>query len=251
MRLYGLIGYPLGHSFSEKFFSEKFVREGIDAKYQLFPIKDVELFPLLLANNLMLCGMNVTIPYKEKIIPFLNELDETAREIGAVNVIKFIRNGMGLTLRGYNSDVIGFENSFKPLLQAHHNRALILGTGGASKGVAYVLRKLGIAYKFVSRTPDIEQYSYTDLTPAIIEEYPVIINTTPIGTYPKDNECPYIPYEALTEKHLLYDLVYNPTKTLFLQKGEKQKAVIKNGLEMLHGQALAAWDIWQDESVKR
>ena len=243
-KLYGLIGYPLEHSFSKKFFSEKFSTEKIDAKYQLFPINNINLFAEILENNPALCGLNVTIPYKEKIIPLLDELDETAKEIGAVNVIKFVRMDEKLKLIGYNSDIVGFENSFRPLLKLHHNKALILGTGGASKGVAFVLRKLGIAYKFVSRTPSDEQFSYADLNRDIINEYPVIINTTPSGTFPYTDECPDIPYSALSEKNLLYDLIYNPEETLFLQKGKEQKTAIKNGLKMLHGQAIEAWNIW-------
>ncbi|MDR0873421.1 MAG: shikimate dehydrogenase [Prevotellaceae bacterium] len=276
MKHYGLIGYPLGHSFSQKFFTEKFAQENIDADYQLFPIEQIDLFPTLLAENPNLCGLNVTIPYKEKIIPFLDELDETAREIGAVNVIKLVlpviagstRNPIGqeeqrglrvkpamtetqkpamteLTLKGYNSDVIGFENSLKPLLQPHHKKALILGTGGAAKGVAYILRKLSIHYIIVSRTPKSGQISYADINADLLRDYTLIINTTPIGTFPKTDVCPDIPYKELTNKHLLYDLIYNPEKTLFLQRGEAQGATIKNGLEMLHGQALAAWDIWE------
>ena len=250
MKLYGLIGYPLEHSFSEKFFSKKFSMEKINAKYRLFPIDNINLFPKVLENNPTLCGLNVTIPYKEKIIPLLDELDETAKEIGAVNVIKFTlqlpkgRESGKILLRGYNSDIVGFENSFRPLLKPHHNKALILGTGGASKGVAFVLRKMNIDYKFVSRTPSEGQFSYSELTSEILKEYTLIVNTTPTGTYPKVNECPNIPYSALTENHLLYDLIYNPEETLFLQKGKTQGATIKNGLEMLHGQALEAWRIW-------
>ena len=240
MKLYGLIGYPLEHSFSEKFFSEKFSVEKIDAKYQLFPIKNIELFSEILENNPTLCGLNVTIPYKEKIIPLLDELDETAKEIGAVNVIEFTSQG----LKGYNSDIVGFENSLRKVVKPTHKKALILGTGGASKGVAFVLRKMGIDYKFVSRTPKKEQFSYSELSAEIIKEYTLIVNTTPIGTYPNVNECPEIPYDSVTENHLLYDLIYNPEKTLFLQKGEMRDATIKNGLEMLHGQAVAAWEIW-------
>ncbi|GHT34992.1 shikimate 5-dehydrogenase [Bacteroidia bacterium] len=259
MKHYGLIGYPLGHSFSQKFFTDKFAQENIDADYQLFPIEKIDLFPTLLAENPNLCGLNVTIPYKEQIIPFLDELDETAREIGAVNVIKFLPPSplkgeqergsqvpfRGFRGKGYNSDVIGFENSLKPLLQPHHNKALILGNGGAAKGVAYVLRKLSIHYIIVSRTPKSGQISYADINADLLRDYTLIINTTPTGTFPKTDVCPDIPYKELTDKHLLYDLIYNPEKTLFLQRGEAQGATIKNGLEMLHGQALAAWDIWE------
>jgi shikimate dehydrogenase len=271
MKLFGLIGYPLNHSFSEKFFSEKFSKEKINAEYRLFPIENIELFSKLLAENPNLCGINVTIPYKEKIIPFLDELDETAKEIGAVNVIKITHNNhqpviaglirnlrknenneglqikSAMILKGYNSDIIGFENSLRNIIKPSHKKALILGTGGAAKGVAFVLKKMHIDYKIVSRTPKKEQFSYSELTPEIIKDYTLIINTTPSGTYPNVNECPNIPYEALTENHLLYDLIYNPEKTLFLKKGETQGAAIKNGLEMLHGQAIAAWEIWNKQ----
>jgi len=259
--LYGLIGYPLGHSFSQKFFTEKFSAEKISAEYKLFPVEHINLFPNVLRENPNLRGLNVTIPYKEQIIPFLDELDDTAREIGAVNVIKIISRpkppkggfGNGTALKsplgdlgvvGYNTDVIGFENSLKKLLQPQHTKALILGTGGAAKGVAYVLKKLNIKYLFVSRTPKEGQISYPDIDAALLSDYTLIINTTPAGTFPNVEACPDIPYKYLTDKHLLYDLIYNPEKTLFLQLGATQGASIKNGLEMLHGQALAAWDIW-------
>jgi shikimate dehydrogenase len=189
--------------------------------------------------------LNVTIPYKEKVIPYLNKLDETAKAIGAVNVIKFVRNNGTLELIGYNSDIIGFEKSFSPLLKEQHKKALILGTGGAAKGVAFVLNKLGIEYKFVSRTKNEQNITYEELSSQTIDNYTIIINASPIGTFPNVEKCPDILYEQISSKHLLYDLVYNPEKTLFLQKGEEKGAIIKNGLEMLHEQAIAAWNFWQ------
>lgn len=242
MKHFGLIGYPLSSSFSERFFNEKFQKEGIDAVYGLYPIETIDDFQQLIADTEFF-GMNVTIPYKQKIIPFLSSLDETASEIGAVNVIKFDRKGETCTLKGYNTDAIGFENSLLPLLQPHHTNALILGTGGASKAVAYILKKNQIHFHFVSRTPSEGQYTYADITPEVLAENTIIINTTPLGMYPVD-ACPSIPYESLTSRHLLYDLIYNPAQTLFLEKGKAKGAVVKNGLEMLHGQAVAAWEIW-------
>ena len=238
MKLYGLIGYPLAHSFSQQYFTDKFAAEGIPAAYTLFPIEHISLFPRVLQENPALCGLNVTIPYKEQIIPFLDELDATAQETGAVNVIKFTQNG---ALKGYNTDITGFEASLRKL--PAHTHALILGTGGAAKGVAYVLKKMNIRYLFVSRTPKEGQIAYSDIHAA--RDYTLIINATPVGTFPNTNACPDFPYKSLTSKHLLYDLIYNPEKTLFLRRGEAQGASIKNGLEMLHGQALAAWDIWK------
>ena len=241
---FGIIGYPLSSSFSQKFFNEKFAKENIDAFYDLHPIEDIEKFRDLV-TEIDFCGMNVTIPYKQQVIPFLNSLDETAEQIGAVNVIKFVKKDGQQTLTGYNTDAIGFENSLKPLLKPWHTKALVLGTGGASKAVAYVLRKNGIDFRFVSRTPKDGQFSYEDINADIMAEYTLIVNCTPLGMYPVD-ACPDIPYECITDKHLLYDLIYNPAKTLFLEKGEKQGATIKNGLEMLHGQAVAAWKIWNE-----
>ena len=240
---FGIIGYPLSSSSSRKKFNEKFEREGIDAVYDLFPLKHIEEFESLIRKH-RFTGMNVTIPYKEQVIPYLSKLDETAEAIGAVNTIRFEydANG-GVETCGYNTDAIGFETSLKPLLKPWHKKALILGTGGASKAVAYILKKNGIEYRFVSRTPKEGRYTYEDLTEEIMAEYLLIVNCTPLGMYPPD-AFPAIPYEAIGERHLLYDLIYNPEKTLFLEKGEARGAVIKNGLEMLHGQAVAAWKIW-------
>ena len=229
MEKYGLIGYPLRHSFSIGYFNEKFKSEGINAE-----------------ENPNLCGLNVTIPYKEQVIPFLDELDRDTAKIGAVNVIKIIRQPKGkVKLVGYNSDIIGFTQSIQPLLQPHHKKALILGTGGASKAVYHGLKNLGIESIFVSRTHKADDMlTYEELTPEIMAEYTVIVNSTPVGMFPKVDFCPNIPYELLTPNHLLYDLLYNPNVTLFMKKGEAQGAVVKNGLEMLLLQAFAAWEIW-------
>lgn len=243
--LYGLIGYPLSHSFSKKYFTEKFLREGIEnSVYELFPIEKMELFPSLIASHPQLRGLNVTIPYKEQVLPFLDELSDAVNEIGACNCISF-RNGK---LKGYNTDVIGFEQSLLPLLQPHHTHALVLGTGGAAKAVCWVLNKLKIDFKIVSRSSGNDYLSYDDLNANIISEYPLIINTTPLGMQPNVNTKPSLPYESITEKHLCYDLVYNPERTLFLKTAEGQGAVIKNGLQMLELQAEAAWKIWLDGS---
>ena len=233
MEKYGLIGYPLRHSFSIGYFNEKFKSEGINAEYVNFEIPQINDFMEVIEENPNLRGLNVTIPYKEQVIPFLNELDPDTAKIGAVNVIKIIRQQKGkVKLIGYNSDIIGFTQSIQPLLQAHHKKALILGTGGASKAVYHGLKNLGIESVFVS------------LTPEIMAEYTVIVNCTPVGMFPKVDFCPNIPYELLTPNHLLYDLLYNPNVTLFMKKGEAQGAVVKNGLEMLLLQAFAAWEIW-------
>jgi len=245
MRKFGLIGFPLGHSFSKKYFSEKFERESIDALYDLYELPEIKAFETLIEIE-GLCGLNVTIPYKQQVMQYLDELDETAAEIGAVNVIKFIRKDGKLTLKGYNTDAIGFEEAIKPFLKPYHTKALILGTGGASKAVDYVLKKNGLQTTFVSRSEIAGGYSYGQLSPGIINEYTVIVNASPVGTFPNVDACPAIPYELLTDKHLLYDLVYNPSETLFLKKGKEQGATILNGESMLTGQAIAAWKVWNE-----
>lgn len=245
MDKYGLIGYPLKHSFSVNYFNEKFNSEGIDAEYVNFEIPSINELPDVIKDNPNLKGLNVTIPYKEKVISYLDELDKDAQAIGAVNVIKIIRQPKGkYKLIGYNSDIIGFTESIEPLLEPHHKKALILGTGGASKAVFHGLKNLGIEAKYVSRTPAAGMLSYEELTPEIMAEYTIIINGTPVGMYPKVDFCPDIPYEYLTPNHLLYDLLYNPNVTLFMKKGEQHGAKTKNGLEMLLLQAFAAWEIW-------
>jgi len=244
MRLFGLIGYPLFQSFSKKFFSEKFEREGLtDCRYESFSIPSISELTTILKENPLLCGLNVTIPYKEQVLSFLHEKSELVKKIKACNCIK-IENGK---LTGYNTDAPAFEQSLKEKLQPHHTKALILGTGGAAKAVEFCLEQLNIAYKYVSRKPSAKNFSYEQLTDAIMEEYTLIINTTPLGMHPNVVEAPPIPYHALNQKHYLFDLVYNPAKTLFLQKGEDQEAVIKNGYEMLVLQAEESWRIWNSQ----
>lgn len=244
MRLFGLIGYPLFQSFSKKFFSEKFEREGLtDCRYESFSIPSISELTSILKENPLLCGLNVTIPYKEQVLSFLHEKSALVKKINACNCIK-IENGK---LTGYNTDAPAFEQSLKEKLQPHHTKALILGTGGAAKAVEFCLEKLNIAYKYVSRKPSAKNFSYEQLTDPIMQEYTLIINTTPLGMHPNVVEAPPIPYHALNKKHYLFDLVYNPAKTLFLQKGEDQEAVIKNGYEMLVLQAEESWRIWNGQ----
>lgn len=240
MDKYGLIGFPLGHSFSRGFFTEKFAREGIDAEYVNFEIPDASMLLDVIRDNPELRGLNVTLPHKQAVIPLLDELSDEAREIGAVNVIR-VRDGK---LKGFNSDIIGFTESIKPLLQPWHKKALVLGTGGASKAICIGLKRLGIEWTYVSRTPREGMLTYSDLTAEVMQQYMVIVNCSPVGMFPKTGEAPNIPYELLTPKHLLYDLVYNPEETLFMQKGRAQDAIVKNGLEMLHLQAIASWEFW-------
>jgi shikimate dehydrogenase len=243
MRQFGLIGYPLTHSFSQKFFTEKFEKEKLaDCRYDTFSIPSVDELPNVLKNNPDLRGLNVTIPYKENVLSYLDEKTPLVRKIKACNCIK-IANGK---LTGYNTDAPAFEQSLKEKLQPHHTKALILGTGGAAKAVEYSLRQLNITYKYVSRKPSAKSFSYEQLTEPLMQEYTLIINTTPLGMHPNIVEAPQIPYHALTSKHYLFDLIYNPAKTLFLQKGEQQGAAIKNGHEMLVLQAEESWRIWND-----
>ena len=244
MRQFGLIGFPLGHSFSKKYFSEKFQNENIDARYDLYELSNISEFPNL-RNSIKLSGLNVTIPYKEQIIPLLDKLDDTATSIGAVNVIRFDYDNNGkATLTGFNTDAIGFENSLKPFLKPHHKKALILGTGGASKAILYTLQQLGIECSYVSRSTREGQLTYSDLNEEILNDNLLIVNATPLGTFPKTDACPDIPYQFLTDKHLLFDVVYNPAETLFMKKGRDAGATTLNGEEMLIGQAIAAWEIW-------
>ena len=238
MRHYGIIGFPLLHSFSAKYFNEKFAREHIEAEYSLYPMKALENERV---NQLLdtMDGMNVTLPFKQAIIPYLDRLDQTAEQIGAVNVV--------YQRVGYNTDCLGFMASIRPLLRANDQRALVLGTGGASKAVVYGLRQLGITPTLVSRTPREGIIGYKDLTEEIMAQHTLIVNCTPLGMLPDVDTCPDIPYHLITAKHLLYDCVYNPEQTLFLQKGKTQGATIRNGMEMLTGQAQAAWKIWNNE----
>jgi shikimate dehydrogenase len=255
LHLYGLIGYPLSHSFSKKYFTEKFEKEQLkDHEYQLFPLENIEEFSSLLEKHPTLCGLNVTIPHKENVIPFLDELDETAKEIGAVNCIRILEDitqPVKKKLIGYNTDAFGFRQSIKPFLESQHDRALILGTGGASKAVHYVLKSIGIDCYFVTRTKIIDnqlitknEFSYEELNEHVLSAFKLIVNTTPVGMYPNVSEAPAIPYEFLTPSHLLYDLVYNPAETSFLKKGKEKGASTINGLSMLHQQAEEAWRIW-------
>jgi len=243
MRAFGLLGFPLGHSFSVPYFKNKFEREGIlNCRYEAYPIDSINRLKGLLSSHKDLEGLNVTIPYKEAVIPYLDQMDGTAKEIGAVNTIR-IRNGI---LKGYNTDIIGFENSLLPILQKPAYKALILGTGGASKAVAYVLKKQGIPYRFVSRNPENEGLAYDQIQSEIMNEYHLLINCTPLGMSPHLESFPEIPYSFIGANHILYDLIYNPEETLFLKKGKEQGARIKNGLEMLHLQAEASWEIWNN-----
>ncbi len=242
MRLFGLIGFPLSHSFSRKFFTDKFREEHIaGCAYENFPLENIDDLPAVLEQHPHLAGLNVTIPYKEKVIPYLHHQSDVVKKTGACNCIKIVKG----QLHGYNTDVTGFEESLRPLLQAHHRKALVLGTGGAAKAIHFVLEKLGIIFLEVSRNPfSGRQISYEQLTPAVLNDHTLIINTTPVGMYPNEQDCPPLPYSDLTSRHYLFDLVYNPAKTLFLQKGEQQGAVIKNGADMLVIQAEESWRIW-------
>lgn len=241
MRLFGLIGHPLSHSFSKKYFTEKFDKLGLaDCRYELFPLSTIDELPALLASNPELEGLNVTIPYKKEVLKFLDS-SEVPAGLQACNCIR-IEKGH---LTGYNTDAIGFEKSIKPLLKPWHTHALVLGNGGAAEAVMYVLSKLRISFEVVSRSLHRgSTLTYDKLNKAIIEKSTVIVNTTPLGMYPKVESCPDIPYEFLTDQHLLYDLVYNPAETLFLQKGKQNGASIKNGEEMLVLQAEESWTIW-------
>lgn len=247
MDKYGLIGYPLGHSFSISYFNQKFKDEGIDAVYENFEIVSIDLLPEVLDSNPNLKGLNVTIPYKQKVIPFLDKISPEARAIGAVNVIKVTHEGKSVKLKGYNSDVIGFTQSIEPMLERYHKKALILGTGGASKAVDYGLKSLGLETVFVSRYERPGTIQYGNITPEVIKEYDVIVNCTPIGMYPNTEVCPELPYEAMDSHTILYDLIYNPDETLFMKKGAAYGANVKNGLEMLLLQAFSSWDFWHEK----
>lgn len=240
MKIYGLIGRNIDYSFSRGYFSEKFSKENLtDHQYQNFDITSIELVSEILKNN-SVEGLNVTIPYKEEIIPYLDELDSTAEVIGAVNVVQ-IKNKRSI---GFNSDYYGFYESLKPYLKSYMDKALILGTGGASKAITHALKNLNIDFTYVSRNPDFSELSYTQLDDDIISSYKLIINCTPLGTHPNIDQSPDIPYEYLTDRHLLYDLIYNPSTTLFMKKGLEKGANVVNGLKMLTLQAEKSWEIW-------
>lgn len=244
---YGLLGYPLTHSFSARYFAEKFMREGIRATYRNLEFADAGEALSALAEMPGLRGFNVTIPHKQAVIPFLHKLSPEAAAIGAVNVVCVEHDTEGrLRLTGHNTDVTGFAESIEPLLNPElHRKALVLGTGGASKAVAFALKRMGIAPLYVSRHSGPNRTTYREISPEVIRTHRVIVNCTPVGMFPHTEECPELPYQLLTPAHLLYDLVYNPLETLFLRKGKAQGATVKNGLEMLHRQAEAAWRIWQ------
>lgn len=241
-RLFGLLGKNIEYSFSRGYFANKFTNENIgNCHYTNFDIPTITDFPRIIKTNPNIVGLNVTIPYKQEVIPFLDELHSEAESIGAVNTIKVFKDG---TLKGFNTDVIGFRQSLETIVKQHHQKALILGTGGASKAVKAALQQLNIAYAQVSRTSSNNTLLYADITKELLNEYSIIINCTPLGTHPNIEACPKIPYQYITKQHLLYDLIYNPSLTTFLKRGKERGALIKNGLEMLQLQAEASWKIW-------
>ena len=247
MKTFGLIGHRLGYSFSRNFFSNKFNQENLaDHEYVNFELDSIDEFPGIFEQGKNLCGLNCTIPYKQQIMPFLDDIDPETLQIGAVNTIKITYNNGTRFLKGFNTDIYGFEHSLRPMLEAKHTKALILGTGGASKAIKHILNKLQI--EFVSATIDDEcaekEIHYNQISEQIMKEYLVIIHATPLGTYPNVDECPAIPYHFITEDHVCFDLVYNPEETSFMKKAKVQGAKTKNGLEMLHLQASKAWEIW-------
>jgi shikimate dehydrogenase len=243
-KLYGLIGYPLGHSFSKQFFLEKFEREGLsNCSFELFPIATIDEFTALFTTHPGLKGLAVTIPYKEKVLPFVQVLSAEVQQIGAANCIT-LQNGV---LTAYNTDIIGFEKSFVPLLRPHQKQALILGTGGAALAAQYVLKQLAIPFTMVSRTATTGTITYSSITRQLMEQNTIIINCTPVGMYPNETAFPDIPYEWVTAAHYLFDMIYRPAETVFLQRGKQQGATIKNGLEMLELQAIANWELWNKQ----
>lgn len=247
MKTYGLIGYRLGYSFSKGFFTEKFEKEGLnDHEYVNFELDNIREFPSIFEQNKHISGLNCTIPYKQEIMPYLDEIDEEAAQVGAINTVKIIREGNETKLKGFNTDIYGFENSLMPMLNEKHTKALILGTGGASKAIKHILDKHSIDYLSASIEEELfeNELRYEQIDASLIKERLIIINATPLGTYPKVDVCPPIPYEHITAEHVLFDLVYNPEETLFLKKGKEKGAATKNGLEMLHFQAIKAWEIW-------
>src|SRR5205085_3051728 len=246
MQVYGLIGYPLEHSFSQQYFNAKFEKErDADRVFKLFPLRAITEFPALIAGEKNIKGLAVTIPYKESIIQYVNTIKGAAEEVRAVNCLKISDN----IITGYNTDVIGFERSFMPLLQKHHTGALILGTGGSSKAVKYVLKKLGLEFLVVTRHVDGKKghINYSMINKNMTDQYPVIINCTPAGMFPDTNDWPQIPYQYLNNKNYLFDLIYNPEQTKFLEKGVQAEALVKNGNEMLLIQAEENWKIWNKE----
>lgn len=246
MKLYGLIGYPLGHSFSKKYFTDKFQKEKLaDCSYELFPLTSIDQFSSLVNTNTYLKGLNVTIPYKQQILEYVSAQTEEVKKIGAANTLKIIDG----KISAYNTDIIAFERSFIQQLKSSQKKALVLGTGGSSKAVEFVLQKLGIDYLLVTRNenPSAGMINYFMIDKALINEYKIIINCTPAGMFPNENECPSIPYQLISKENYLFDLVYNPEKTLFLKKGEQNGAAIKNGYDMLVMQAEESWRIWNED----
>lgn len=243
MKKLGLLGRNISYSFSRAYFKKKFEEENIkDASYENFDIASIDLFPSIIENTNNLKGLNVTIPYKQDVIPFLDKIDKKAKAIGAVNTIKISRKGK---LIGYNTDYYGFKKSLEPFIKPHHKKALILGTGGASKAVAYSLKAMDISYKYVSRNlSEGIDFSYDTLSEKDVENHQIIINCTPLGTFPNIDNCPNIPYNAINSNHILFDLIYNPEETKFLKYGKEKQATIINGLNMLKHQAEKAWSIW-------
>jgi shikimate dehydrogenase len=250
MRKFGLIGYPLGHSFSKKYFTEKFLGEHIDdCSYENYPVESVGLLPGLILSDPLLCGLNVTIPYKSEVLRYLDEIEPEASAIGAVNVIKIRRKGDICRLCGFNSDITGISDSLQSVLRPDVRDAIILGTGGSSKAVRYVLEKMGISCILVSRSHGQEYLTYNDIGPELLRKTHLIVNTTPLGMYPDINSCPALNYDLLDRNHILFDLVYNPEITLFLKKGQERGSTTINGLKMLISQAEKSWAIWNDESI--
>ena len=249
--LYGLIGYPLIHSFSQDYYNRKFESEGINAMYLNFEIEDIGQFMEIVAQYPNLKGLNVTAPYKEQVIPYLNELDEDAQVIGAVNVLKVLKDlkNNDVRLKGYNSDVVGFSKSIEPFLDENHNKAMVLGTGGAAKAVSHALQKLGVEVMHISRNKTQATVTYEEITKAMVHDHKIIVNATPLGTYPHVESCPDFPYRFLTQDHIAYDLVYNPEETLFMKKSKEFGATVKNGLEMWLLQGFASYEIWTNDSL--
>lgn len=241
MKIYGLIGKNIDYSFSRTYFAEKFKKEGIQAQYLNFELSDISEFKNIFSKSRDISGLNVTIPYKLEVIPFLDSLDENAKKIGAVNTIKIEEDG---SLIGYNTDFYGFSQSLKDHLKPQHTHALILGTGGASLAVAYALKQLGITYKFVSRNPLEGQFSYINIDAELLEKHKLIINCTPLGTYPNIERHPELPFQFITKQHLVYDLIYNPSETKLMELAAARGAKTINGLRMLQLQAEKAWEIW-------
>lgn len=249
MKTFGLIGYRLGHSFSRNFFTEKFSNEKLsDHEYVNFELDTIDEFPTIFDRGTNICGLNCTIPYKQQIMRFLDEIDLEAAQIGAVNTVKIIDQNGKRILKGFNTDLYGFEHSLRPMLEEKHKKALILGTGGASKAIRFLFDRMGIDYLSATTKDELQdkEIRYDQLTQNLMNEYLIVINATPLGTFPKVDACPDIPYQYVSPNHVLYDLVYNPAETLFLKKGKEKSAQTKNGLEMLHLQALKSWEIWNE-----